>query len=203
MSVWVDGRLVPAGEPALRPDDHGVVVGDGVFETVKVVGGRPFALTRHLARLRRSAHGLGLRVDLDAVRAAVTDVLAADREAAGSDAAGTDAAAVSRLRITVTGGPSPYSSDRGHAPPTLIIATSPASTWPETAAVATVPWARNERSAVAGLKTTSYVENVVALARRTALARQRRSSPTPMASCARAPAPTCSWASTAGWSRRR
>ena len=37
--------------------------------------------------------------------------------------------------------------------------------WPETTAVRTVPWPRNERGALAGLKTTSYGENVVALAR--------------------------------------
>ncbi|MFP5253957.1 MAG: 4-amino-4-deoxychorismate lyase, partial [Actinomycetes bacterium] len=49
MRAWVDGRLLddPA-EPALRVSDHGFTVGDGVFESVKVVSGRPFALTRHL-----------------------------------------------------------------------------------------------------------------------------------------------------------
>jgi branched-chain amino acid aminotransferase len=36
--------------------------------------------------------------------------------------------------------------------------------WPETTPVVTVPWPRNERSALAGLKTISYAENVVALA---------------------------------------
>ena len=36
--------------------------------------------------------------------------------------------------------------------------------WAPTTAVATVPWPRNERGALAGLKTTSYAENVVALA---------------------------------------
>ena len=40
----------------------------------------------------------------------------------------------------------------------------PASHWPGSAALTTVPWPRNERSAVAGAKTTSYAENVVALA---------------------------------------
>ena len=34
--------------------DHGLTVGDGVFETMKVVDGVPFALTRHLARLQQS-----------------------------------------------------------------------------------------------------------------------------------------------------
>jgi branched-chain amino acid aminotransferase len=63
----------------------------------------------------------------------------------------------------VTGGPSPYGSDRGAAPPTLLVATSPLRAWPETAAVAVVPWVRNERAPTAGVKTTSYADNVVAL----------------------------------------
>ena len=50
---WVDGRLV-GDAPSVRATDHGLTVGDGVFETCKVVDGRPFALTRHLARLARS-----------------------------------------------------------------------------------------------------------------------------------------------------
>ena len=47
MHVWVDGCLLAdPTAPALRVDDHGLVVGDGVFEAVKVVDGRPFALDR-------------------------------------------------------------------------------------------------------------------------------------------------------------
>ena len=44
---------------------------------------------------------------------------------------------------------------------------------PETTAVATVPWPRNERGALAGLKTTSYAENVVALAEAPSVGRDR------------------------------
>jgi branched-chain amino acid aminotransferase len=54
-------------------------------------------------------------------------------------------------------------SDRGPLGPTLVVALSSASPWPTRIAVATVPWTRNETSAVAGAKTTSYAENVVAL----------------------------------------
>jgi len=68
-----------------------------------------------------------------------------------------------RLRVTVTGGPSPYGSDRGSAAPTVMVATGPMKPWPPTADVAIVPWTRNERAATAGLKTTSYADNVVAL----------------------------------------
>ena len=49
-------------EPALRADDH-ALVGDGAFEAIKVVGGRPFALTRHLTRLRRSLEPLGIALE--------------------------------------------------------------------------------------------------------------------------------------------
>lgn len=51
----LDGRLVPADQPLLRPDDAGVVRGDGVFETTLVVGGQPRDLDEHLSRLARSA----------------------------------------------------------------------------------------------------------------------------------------------------
>jgi branched-chain amino acid aminotransferase len=135
-------------------DDHGLTVGDGVFETLKVVHGQPFALTRHLDRLAGSAAGLGLpELDLDDVRRAVKDVLAGPELALG------------RVRITYTAGPAPMGSGRGAGPTTLIVIADAMVPGETTTAVARVPWVRNERSAVAGLKTTSYAENVVALAR--------------------------------------
>ncbi len=159
--VWVDGNLSPSGEARVAALDHGVTVGDGVFETCKVVDGTPFALTRHLARLRRSADIIGLRLpwDDEALRSACAETIGAAEIDAANAGSG-----VARLRITVTGGPGPLGSDRSDVPPTLVIAAGPGSPWPATTSVATVPWIRNERSAVAGAKTTSYAENVVALA---------------------------------------
>ncbi len=159
--VWVDGNLSPAGDARVAALDHGLTVGDGVFETCKVVDGTAFALTRHLDRLRRSADIIGLRLPWtdDHLRSACNDAIGA----AAIDAANATAG-VQRLRITVTGGPGPLGSDRSDVPPTLVIAAGPGSPWPATTSVVTVPWVRNERSAVAGAKTTSYAENVVALA---------------------------------------
>jgi branched-chain amino acid aminotransferase len=159
--VWTDGALTPAAEARVAALDHGVTVGDGVFETTKVVDGTPFAMTRHLARLQRSAAIIGLRLpwDDDRLRAICAEAI----EVASADPANAGAG-VGRLRITVTGGPGPLGSDRSDVPPTLIVAAGPGAPWPDTTAVVTVPWARNERSAVAGAKTTSYAENVVALA---------------------------------------
>jgi branched-chain amino acid aminotransferase len=55
-------------------------------------------------------------------------------------------------------------SGRGDAAPTVIVVADAMQPWAPTTAVATVSWPRNERGALAGLKTTSYAENVVALA---------------------------------------
>lgn len=155
MRVWINGELLSDPKaPAVPVTDHGLTVGDAVFEAVKVVDGQPFALQRHLDRLESSAAGLGLvGLDADDVRRGVAAVLEAEPIALG------------RLRITVTGGNAPLGSGRGSDPLTVIVVASPMDPAPETTAVITVPWPRNERGALAGLKTTSYAENVVALAR--------------------------------------
>ncbi|MGW2271760.1 aminotransferase class IV [Streptomyces yangpuensis] len=153
MRIWLDGALRDVDDATVSVLDHGLTVGDGVFETLKAERGRAFALTRHLERLTRSARGLGLPdPDLDEVRRACAAVLEAEPVEHG------------RLRITYTGGVAPLGSDRGDAGTTLIAAVAASPRRPDTTAVITVPFVRNERSAVAGLKTTSYAENVVALA---------------------------------------
>lgn len=152
MKVWVDGRVCDEAEARISPFDHGLLTGDGVFETLKAYGGTPFAIRRHLARLGHSASGMGLSVPSEeALRQAMAEVLEANDL---SDA---------RVRITITGGPAPLGSDRGTSGPTVIVAASPLSTWPDTTDVVVLPWPKNERSALTGLKTTSYGENVVAL----------------------------------------
>ncbi len=154
MHAWVNGQMLPDPQaPAIAVTDHGLTVGDGVFEAVKVVDGQPFALTRHLARLGRSAEALGLPApDLDRVRDAVSEVLAEEHLALG------------RLRITFTGGTAPLGSGRGDDETTTVVVAAPMDPTPDAATVVTVPWPRNERGALAGVKSTSYAENVVALA---------------------------------------
>ena len=152
--VWVNGDLVDPDGPSVSALDHAVTVGDGVFETAKIVDGRPFALTRHHRRLERSAAGLGLPpLDLAVVDKGVAAVL---------DGPTID---FGRLRYSVTGGPGPLGSDRGDTSLTYIVLAAPQARPPQSGKLTVVPWTRNERSAVAGLKTTSYAENVVALAR--------------------------------------
>jgi branched-chain amino acid aminotransferase len=154
VTVWMNGELLPDNEAKISIFDHGLVVGDGVFETIKVTHGVPFALTRHLNRLARSATGLGLlEPDLDEVRAGAEAVAQADSQIP-----------LARLRITVTGGIAPLGSERGGSPLTAIVAMAPQQPPTESVDVVVVPWPRNEHGALAGLKTTSYADNVRALA---------------------------------------
>lgn len=154
MRTWIDGRLLTdPTAPAIPVNDHGLTVGDAVFEAIKIVGGQPFALDLHLDRLLRSAKGLGITgIDVDSLREGVAAVLAGDPIDLG------------RIRITITAGPAPLGSGRGDTGPTSIIVAAPMRPMPDRTAVVTVPWARNEHSPLAGLKTTSYAENVIALA---------------------------------------
>ncbi|POM23608.1 D-alanine aminotransferase [Actinomadura rubteroloni] len=151
--VWINGDLVDPREATVSVLDHGFLVGDGVFETVKATGGEPFALTRHLRRLAVSAAGLGLpEPDQDAIAQGVLEVLAA-----------APRWPLGRIRVTYTSGPGPLGSARGDAGPTVVVTAAEQRPFPATAAVAVVPWPRNERGPLTGLKTTSYADNAVAL----------------------------------------
>ncbi len=158
LPVWLNGSLVDAADAAVSVSDHGITVGDGVFETMRTEQGVPFAMTRHLRRLRRSLAGLGLDLDRsdDELRAGLRAV---------ADAVDGSTPGRAKIRLTVTAGPGPLGSGRDQGHLTVIVAGAPLDPWPDTGAAVTVPWRRNEHSAVAGLKTTSYAENVVALAR--------------------------------------
>ena len=159
MSVWVQvgatAGLCEDERAVISVFDHGITVGDGVFETLKVLGGEAIALTRHLHRLQRSCQVLGLAPpDEHVLRSAVQQVIDSEVEAAQRG----------RLRITCTAGAGPLASDRLPGSQTTVIALRPMQAWPSTTSAVVVPWVRNERSAVTGAKTTSYAENVVALA---------------------------------------
>ena len=151
--IWINGALIEASKANVSVFDHGLLTGDGVFETMIAYKDVPFAFTRHYKRLQKSASAFGLKVpDLYFLKDACIKVLKANN------------LFPSRLRITITGGPSPLGSEKVDAPENVIIASSIAPKQPETSSVITVPYPRNEHGVLAGLKTTSYGENVIALA---------------------------------------
>jgi branched-chain amino acid aminotransferase len=148
----MDGRIVGVGEARLSPLDHGVTVGAGVFETLAVVDGVPFAWRRHHERLVRSGAALGIAIPpLAELRAGADALLTATGLRSG------------RLRVTVTAGEGPLGSGPSSGPPVATVVASPLAPADPHVDVVVAPWTRNERGACAGLKTISYASNVRAL----------------------------------------
>jgi branched-chain amino acid aminotransferase len=88
----LDGTVLPADEALLPVTDLGLLRGDGVFEVMRVYGGRAFAFDDHLRRMANSAKNLRLEIDVSAVRA--------DAEALLAEAGPVDAA----IRLLITRG---------------------------------------------------------------------------------------------------
>lgn len=78
-TIWMNGRVLPMSEARISPEDRGYQFADGVYEVIRLYGGRPFALEQHLQRLARSAEAISLDLPytLDQLAAAINDHLAA------------------------------------------------------------------------------------------------------------------------------
>ncbi|MCH8133782.1 MAG: branched-chain-amino-acid transaminase [Deltaproteobacteria bacterium] len=80
--AWIDGVIVDASEARIPITDHGLLYGDGIFEGIRVFGGRVFRLDDHMARFRTGLSHIALdlpggiesarRVVLETVRAHAT-----------------------------------------------------------------------------------------------------------------------------------
>jgi branched-chain amino acid aminotransferase len=155
----VNGRLLPAGAPALPVADRAFQLGDGVFETLRVRRGVPIELDGHLRRLHAGLDTLTIRLDWsDAeIAAAIAETVARN---APADAA---------VRVTVSrGAPEsrgllPAGWRDGHA--TLVVQAWPNAGVParvlERGLRAIVSTARRDPSSpLAGVKTVSRAEYV-------------------------------------------
>ncbi|WP_119304234.1 aminotransferase class IV [Dongia deserti] len=158
--IWLNGRLVPREQARIDIADRGLLLGDGLFETLRVYRGHVFKLEDHLGRLARGAAELGIPLPLD-----VPDIASAVHETL--EAHHLDAASAA-LRVTLTRGP----GQRGLLPPedpnpNLIISVSPyhpAATEGGFAVLTSKRARRNEGSLTARLKTLGYLDNIVAQA---------------------------------------
>src|ERR1700730_17235580 len=153
MFAYVNGAVVEESAAGVPLFDHGLTVGDGVFETIALRDGAALAVTRHLARLARSAAGLGLpHPDLDALHRGV-----------GLTVAANPGIAWGAIRITYTSGPGSVGSGGDGGEPTTVVAVRTLTPYLPETDVVTVPWPRNERRALVGLETSFAAEEVRAL----------------------------------------
>ncbi len=155
--IFLNGRLVGPRDARIDPRDRGLLLGDGLFETLLCRSGRPLDLAPHYRRLATGARKLGIPLALteDEAARAIANLLDAEALTDGTAA----------LRITLTRGP----GARGLLPPrdsnpTVMIS---AEAWSRpvlgpAAAVIAAGVRRNEHSPCASLKTLNYLDNVMA-----------------------------------------
>jgi branched-chain amino acid aminotransferase len=117
MKVAVNGQLVPENQAVVSVFDRGFLYGDGLFETLRLYGGKPFRWARHMERFQRGAAVLGLPLPLgpEEMLCLAEDLV---RENRMPDA-------VLRVSLSRGVGPRGY-SPRGAGPPTLVLSLHPA-----------------------------------------------------------------------------
>ena len=112
--IWINGRLLPRAEATVSVFDSGFVLGDGVWEGLRVIGGQPVFLDAHLDRLFEGAKAIALDIGMDrrGLERAIRETLAANAMHDGV-----------HLRLMVTRGPkrTPYQDPRASAGPATIV----------------------------------------------------------------------------------
>lgn len=153
MIVWRDGEFLAEGDAGAAVDDRGLLLGDGLFETLRVIDGRAIALDRHLARLTASAAALGLALppDLDAL----ADVIGTLTRKMNLPRAA--------VRISLSAGPGPRGLDRPRRMEASLLVTAAALAVPPLQVrLALSDVRRSPSSPACRHKTLSYVDNVLA-----------------------------------------
>ena len=157
--MYVAGETVPMAEARVSALDAGLLLGAGLFETLRTYGGRPFRLGAHLTRLRDS--GQVLRIFVTETDDQVAEVIDRLVEANGVPDA--------RLRITATRGALDASLEDDEAPPaTLLVTAGPMTPYPPefyTSGVTVVvsDICVNESDLTTYHKVTAYMANLLAL----------------------------------------
>lgn len=77
MLIFLNGRFVPAENAVVSIFDRGFLYGDGLFESLRVLNGKPFRWTQHLERLQRGADFLKIKMPYSAesLRKSVDDLI--------------------------------------------------------------------------------------------------------------------------------
>lgn len=132
----IDGAITPTGEALISPSDDGLLRGDGVFEVVRLYGGRPYALGEHLDRLERSA----ARIELPVARTELEPEIAALLSQFGAEDG--------QMRVVITRG--------GRR----LLFTEVLPSWEPTIALATVTY--SPTVILTGVKSLSYAANMEA-----------------------------------------
>lgn len=154
--LFFNGKLVQSDQAHILCNDRGLLLSDGLFETMRAYRGKIFRLNRHWDRLKNGASFLGIPLKMDFLE---FERIAVDLLAKNSLG---DLDAV--LRYTITRGPGP----RGLLPPQAVVPTSIMSASPfpselvSSVSAQVVQIRRNEFSPLSNIKSLAYLDNVLA-----------------------------------------
>jgi branched-chain amino acid aminotransferase len=103
MKVYIDGKYFAREEANISVFDHGLLYGDGVFEGIRIYGGKVFKLREHIGRLYSSARAILLEIPMteEEMEAAVIDTVRVNAKENGY------------IRLLVTRGEGPLGIDPG------------------------------------------------------------------------------------------
>jgi branched-chain amino acid aminotransferase len=154
--IYHNDRLVPLSEARLSPGQMGLLMGWGVFTTLRIYEGFPFAFERHWVRMARDAERLGISFDYqqDAVWEAVVELAAANRRKEAT------------ARVSFIKNHGGLWADAPGLPATdLLIFTRELVAWPAAHRLKLVPNAIFSVGRLAGAKMLSWVQNAGTLER--------------------------------------
>jgi branched-chain amino acid aminotransferase len=109
--LWLNGALTDKADARISPFDHGLLYGDGVWEHLRVFGGKPFRANHHLKILSAAAQAIGIDIPLsqDELLHAITSTAKVNNRTEGY------------VRVIVTRGPGTIGPDPRKIEPQVII----------------------------------------------------------------------------------
>ncbi len=159
MLIYLNGHFVAKEQALVSVFDHGFLYGDGIYETVRAYGGRIFLLKKHLARLKRSAAAISLKLPLPLEE--IGDAL--------NESLNVNKLQEAYVRLQISRGPGEIGLDPALCPaPTVVIVAKPFHDYPAAdyergVRVAIVKTRRNHPLALApSIKGTNFLNNILA-----------------------------------------
>ena len=159
MIVFLNGNFLPEAEAVIPINDRGFLLGDGLFETLRVVNGRPFRMAQHLERLTRGLDFIKIKLPFTPKELQKFAAVLIERNQLPD----------SILRLMITRGPAPRGySTKNSGPPTVLMTLSPLPAAnpdePLQWSLVTSPFRVPASDALASFKTTSKMLNILARA---------------------------------------
>ncbi len=159
MKIFLNGQLVGKEQAVVSVFDHGLLYGDGVFEGIRVYGGKVFLLKEHIERLYESAKAIRLEIPMSP-----SDMIQATKDTVAANGIGNG-----YIRLVVTRGAGSLGLDirRTSDPQVIIIADTitlyPAEIYENGMNLITASTIRNHPAALpARIKSLNYLNNILA-----------------------------------------